>query len=187
MCFRFLRGTRRSSSCRRVRVSVLWFSGDWLAVVAHTQKYSDEPRCPSYAEEFKTQCVWGMVVGYGIYFGCCGYLQVSRQLTRVRVFFVFLFYARIVFSSSTLYLSLARARASVRIARGPGDFSSVNYLLVYYYITLKGANNERLLRVHKSRLYFTTIFTKVDTLQINPCYNLLKFLLQLLRNYICYK
>lgn len=81
---------------RRPRgVCELWshthtISGDWLTVMAHTQMYFDgghqpaqlshhRPRlsCSSFFDEFKTQLFWAMVVGYGIYFGFCGYLEVS--------------------------------------------------------------------------------------------------------------
>jgi hypothetical protein len=64
-------------------------SGDWLTVVAHTQKYLDggqhqlhsrhrpQLSCASFFNEFKVQLLWAMVVGYGVYFGFCGYLEVS--------------------------------------------------------------------------------------------------------------
>lgn len=55
--------------------------GDWLVVVAHTHEYhgdeSSAPTCQSFFDEFKSQCVWAMAVGYGVYFGFCGYLEVS--------------------------------------------------------------------------------------------------------------
>lgn len=64
-----------------------YISGDWLTVVAHAQKYFDgghqqlhhrpQLSCTSFYDEFKVQVFWAMAIGYGIYFGFCGYLEVS--------------------------------------------------------------------------------------------------------------
>lgn len=68
-------------------IAAAFMNGDWLTVVAHTQKYLDEghrpqwshhrPRlsCASFFDEFKVQLFWAMVIGYGIYFGFCGYFE----------------------------------------------------------------------------------------------------------------
>lgn len=67
-------------------VIVIHSLGDWLAVVAHTQKCHDggaanTATCRSFSGEFISQCVWAMAVGYGVYFGFCGYLEVSGDTT----------------------------------------------------------------------------------------------------------
>ncbi|XP_025407609.1 uncharacterized protein LOC112681578 isoform X2 [Sipha flava] len=64
-------------------IAAAFMNGDWLAVVAHTQKYHDaEPpmSCTSFFEEFKTQCFWAMAVGYVEVLH-----QGSRQGSRVEV------------------------------------------------------------------------------------------------------
>ncbi|VVC44384.1 Fatty acid hydroxylase [Cinara cedri] len=61
-------------------IAAAFMNGNWLAVVAHTQKYHHDgalsrPACRSFFDEFKSQCIWAMAVGYGVYFGFCGYLE----------------------------------------------------------------------------------------------------------------
>ncbi|XP_026805039.1 uncharacterized protein LOC113548381 isoform X2 [Rhopalosiphum maidis] len=70
-----------------VIAAAAFMNGDWLTVVAHTQNYLDggqhqlysrqrpQLSCTSFFDEFKVQLFWAMVVGYGIYFGFCGYLE----------------------------------------------------------------------------------------------------------------